>query len=46
MKRLLAIFFFLAGGLAIEVTHPVQCDLVTAIGTQLKRRKTAARVAR
>ncbi|SKD02456.1 hypothetical protein [Paraburkholderia hospita] len=46
MKRLLAIFFFLAGGLATEITHPVQCDLMTASDVQQKRRKTSARVAR
>jgi hypothetical protein len=41
MKRLLAIFLFLAGGLAVEVAHPVQCDLMTASGAQLKRRKSS-----
>ncbi|MDR5816819.1 MULTISPECIES: hypothetical protein [unclassified Caballeronia] len=28
MKRLLAMFAFLAGGLATELAHPVQCLLV------------------
>ncbi|MEM5366888.1 hypothetical protein V4C53_12705 [Paraburkholderia azotifigens] len=39
MKRLLAILFFLAGGLAAELAHPVQCTLMTASGPQQKRRK-------
>jgi hypothetical protein len=39
MKRLFAIFFFLAGGLAAELAHPVQCTLITASTAQQKRRK-------
>jgi hypothetical protein len=39
MKRLLAIFLFLASGFAVEVVHPVKCDLVPASRTQVKRRK-------
>ena len=41
MKRLLAIFFLLASGLAVEITHPIQCSLITASGAQQKRRKGA-----
>lgn len=39
MRRLLAIVFFLTGGLAVELAHPLQCSLIQANGTQLKRRK-------
>jgi hypothetical protein len=39
MKRLLTIFFFLAGGLATELAHPVQCLLITSGTSQQKRRK-------
>ncbi|QIE26521.1 hypothetical protein SBC1_42030 (plasmid) [Caballeronia sp. SBC1] len=28
MKRLMAVLAFLAGGLAAEMAHPVQCSLV------------------
>ena len=30
MKRLLAIVAFLAGGIAAELAHPVQCHLIDA----------------
>ncbi|WP_277397979.1 hypothetical protein [Paraburkholderia sp. Tr-20389] len=39
MKRLLAILFFLAGGFAAELAHPLQCTLITASSEQQKRRK-------
>jgi hypothetical protein len=39
MKRLLAIVAFLAGGIAAEMAHPVQCLLVNASRTYVKRRK-------
>lgn len=39
MKRLLAILAFVAGGLAAELAHPLQCTLVQSSGTQLKRRR-------
>jgi hypothetical protein len=39
MKRLLAIFVFLASGFAVEVVHPIHCSLVPASRTQAKRRK-------
>ncbi|MFM0340532.1 hypothetical protein [Paraburkholderia fungorum] len=39
MKRLLAIFAFLAGGIATEMAHPVQCVTINSGGTQVKRRK-------
>ena len=39
MKRLLAMLAFVAGGLAAELAHPLQCSLVQASGVQLKRRK-------
>jgi hypothetical protein len=39
MRRLLAIVAFLAGGFAAELTHPVQCSLLTASRVQVKRRK-------
>ncbi|WP_275426846.1 hypothetical protein [Paraburkholderia sp. C35] len=42
MKRLLAILFFLAGGLATEIAHPVQCTLMAASGVQQKRRRNSA----
>ncbi|WP_265335332.1 hypothetical protein [Paraburkholderia franconis] len=39
MKRLLAIFFLLAGGLAVEIAHPIQCSLISASRPFEKRRK-------
>jgi len=39
MKRLFAIAVLLAGGLAAEVTHPVQCTLITAGRIRGKCRK-------
>lgn len=39
MKRLLAILAFLAGGLATEIAHPVQCLLVNAARVRVKRQK-------
>jgi len=38
MKRLLTIFFFLAGGLAAELAHPFQCSLIPSGTSQQKRR--------
>lgn len=37
MKRLVAILAFLAGGLAAELAHPLQCSMVPASGV-LRRR--------
>jgi hypothetical protein len=37
MKRLFAILGFMAGGLAAELAHPVQCSLITASRVQVKR---------
>lgn len=42
MKRLLAILAFVAGGLATEFAHPLQCTLVQSGGVRLKRRKGSA----
>jgi len=39
MRRLVAIAVFVAGGLAAELAHPLQCSLIQASGMQLKRRK-------
>ncbi|WP_280923047.1 hypothetical protein [Paraburkholderia sp. LEh10] len=39
MKRLLAIVFFLAGGIAAELAHPIQCSLISVSRVQQKRRK-------
>jgi hypothetical protein len=39
MRRLLAIIIFLSGGLATELAHPLECSLLQASGTQLKRRR-------
>jgi hypothetical protein len=39
MRRLMAILAFLAGGLATELAHPVQCLLVNANRVRVYRRK-------
>lgn len=39
MRRLFAIFVFIAGGFAAEMTHPLQCELVTASRVQVKRHR-------
>lgn len=39
MKRLFAIVALLAGGLAAEIAHPVQCTLITASRIRVKRQK-------
>ena len=42
MKRLMAVLAFLAGGLAAELAHPVQCSLVnvnTVNRVRVNRRK-------
>jgi hypothetical protein len=39
MKRLFAIVALLAGGLAVEIAHPLQCSLITASRIRVKRRK-------
>ncbi|WP_255451533.1 hypothetical protein [Trinickia terrae] len=39
MKRLAAIALFLAGGIATEIAHPVQCSLITVSRMQAKRKK-------
>jgi hypothetical protein len=39
MRRLLAMFVFLAGGFAAEMAHPVQCSLVNVNRVRLNLRK-------
>jgi len=39
MKRLLAIFAFVAGGFAAELMHPVNCELISASRSEIKRQK-------
>ena len=39
MRRLMAILAFLAGGLAAELAHPVQCSLVNVNRVRLNLRK-------
>lgn len=39
MRRLVAILAFLAGGLAAELAHPVQCSLVNVTRVRVNRRK-------
>jgi hypothetical protein len=39
MKRLLAIIAFIAGGMAAEVAHPVQCSMLCTGRVQVKRQK-------
>jgi hypothetical protein len=39
MKRLFAIVAFIAGGIAAEIAHPLQCSLIAASRPQEKRRK-------
>jgi hypothetical protein len=39
MKRLLALIAFIAGGVAAEMAHPVNCSLLTASRVQVKRHK-------
>ncbi|WP_268761125.1 hypothetical protein [Burkholderia sp. Leaf177] len=39
MRRFLAIVAFLAGGIATEMAHPVQCELINASRMLVKRRK-------
>jgi len=39
MRRLMAIFAFLAGGLAAELAHPVHCSLVNVNRVRVNRRK-------
>lgn len=39
MKRMLAVLAFLAGGIATEMAHPVQCLLVNPSRVQLKRQR-------
>ncbi|MDR5754482.1 MULTISPECIES: hypothetical protein [unclassified Caballeronia] len=39
MRRLLSIVAFLAGGIAAELAHPVQCRLIDACRVQVKRNK-------
>ncbi|MFT4066086.1 hypothetical protein [Paraburkholderia sp.] len=38
MRRLFAIAVFVAGGLAAELAHPLQCSLIQAGDVRLKRR--------
>jgi hypothetical protein len=37
---MLAIVAFVAGGLAAELAHPVQCLLVSSARVQIKRKKS------
>lgn len=39
MKRFLAIFAFLAGGIGTEIVKPLQCTLMTPVKTRLQSRK-------
>lgn len=39
MRRLLAIVAFIAGGMAAEWAHPVQCSMLCASRVQVKRQK-------
>ncbi|MEA3131144.1 MAG: hypothetical protein QOF46_2939 [Paraburkholderia sp.] len=39
MRRLVAILAFLAGGLAAELAHPVQCSLINVKRVRVNRRK-------
>ncbi len=39
MRRLLSIIAFVAGGLAAELVHPVQCSLLNSSRVQVKRQK-------
>lgn len=39
MRRLLSILAFVAGGLAAEWAHPVQCSMLTSSRVQMKRQK-------
>ena len=39
MRRLMTILAFLAGGLAAEMAHPVQCLLVNVNRVRVNRRK-------
>ncbi|SAL61103.1 hypothetical protein AWB67_03018 [Caballeronia terrestris] len=39
MRRFLSIVAFLAGGIAAELAHPVQCLLTTPSRVQVKRRR-------
>ena len=39
MKRLFAIVAFIAGGIAAEIAHPLQCTLIAASRPLEKRRK-------
>ena len=40
MKRWLMILLFAAGGVATEITHPVQCTLLSASRVQTGKRRT------
>ncbi|MGF6773786.1 hypothetical protein P3T18_006300 [Paraburkholderia sp. GAS199] len=39
MKRFFAILAFMAGGLATELAHPLQCSLIGTGRVQMTRRK-------
>lgn len=43
MKRLVAILAFLAGGLAAELAHPLQCSMVPSSGVLRRRNGTTNR---
>jgi hypothetical protein len=40
MKRLLAIFFFAASGLAAEIAHPVYCSCIIETRSRIGRKET------
>ncbi|WP_265183118.1 hypothetical protein [Burkholderia paludis] len=40
MKRWLMILLFAAGGLATEISHPVQCSLLSVSRAQTGKRRT------
>lgn len=43
MKRLVAILAFIAGGLAAELAHPLQCSMAPASGVLRRRNGTRTR---
>ncbi|MDE1140037.1 MULTISPECIES: hypothetical protein [Paraburkholderia] len=46
MKRLLALFALLAGGLATEVAHPLSCTLMSSTRREKREGSNAAAIRR
>ena len=44
MKRLLAIFAFLAGGIGTEIVKPLQCTLMMPVKVRLNSRPKSSKV--